>query len=354
MGLSKNHKIYSLLKNSKSILQSTTMKKILYYLTGVALMTVVSSCDGDFEVTIPDFNFPQTITFEQNLSTYNIFKDTLSDLTPADDYHLMELSSILFTDYAKKQRLIKVPVGTQMERLNDGSINFPDGTILVKTFFYYNDERDTSLGKRIIESRLMIKEESTWNIATYLWNDAQTDATLKLDGLDTPVNWVNASGQPVSTLYHVPNENECITCHQSNSTMIPLGTKLRNLNREVERGGGTLNQINHLQAVGVLNDFSVDQVPTIVDYNDLSNSLADRGRAYLELNCAHCHNPDAWEVSANQDLDFRYETSLNLTGILGEEDQIIELVSQGEMPFIGTTMLDNEGVALIVEFIENL
>ncbi|MDA9774418.1 hypothetical protein N9B82_05625 [Saprospiraceae bacterium] len=321
----------------------------------VLLFFLVFSCTREnFEVEIPDFDFPQTIVFENSLSAYGIFEGSAADLVPAEEYELLELSSILFTDYAQKQRLINIPEGAQMIRLSDGSIDFPDGTILTKTFFYYKDERDETLGKRIIETRLLIKESNTWNIATYLWNEAQTDASLELDGLDTQVSWVNSNGDNLSTLYHVPDENECIACHQSNSTMIPLGTKLRNLNRMVERNSLSLNQISHLQSVGILNDFEMDQVSEIVDYTDETYSLSERGRAYLELNCAHCHNPTAWAPPTEREFDFRYETALSQSGILFEEDKIKEALLDREMPFIGTTILDQEGVDLVVEYIESL
>lgn len=306
------------------------------------------------EVAIPDFNFPETIVFEQKLSAYDIFEGTPADLIPASDFHLLELSSILFTDYAHKQRLVKVPVGTQMTRLNDGTIDFPDGTILTKTFFYQHDERDPGLGKRIIETRLLIKERGIWNIATYLWNQAQTDASLALNGSDTQVNWINADGSSQSTLYHVPSQNECITCHQSQSIMTPIGPKLRNLNRMVERNGISLNQLTHLQAVGVLNEVDLSQVSQIVDYHDASASLAERGRAYLAMNCAHCHNPSGWDYVTDREFDFRYETPLAETGIQYEEDKIVEALLDGEMPFIGTTMLDQEGISLIMEYMESL
>jgi len=332
------------------------MKKITIYIVGLIFLTVIACRQDDFdnEVEIPDFNFPQTVVFEQNLSAYNIFEGTPTDLISANEFHLLELSSKLFTDYAYKQRLVKVPVGTEITRLNDGSIDFPDGTLLVKTFFYYIDERDKSLGKRIIESRLLIKENDTWNIATYLWNQDQTDAILELNGFDTQVSWINANGNSLSTIYHVPDENECTACHQSNSAMIPLGPTLRNLNRMVERNGISLNQIDYFQSIGILNDFQVSQVPHIVDYNNLSASLAERGRAYLAMNCAHCHNPNAWEESAERDFDFRYEIPLNQTGILQGEDKITEALLEEEMPFIGTTTLDQEGVDLVIEFIESL
>lgn len=332
------------------------MKNRTFYIIGLILLTI-SACrknDDDFEVQIPDFNFPQTISFESNLSAYNIFEGTASNLIPSEDFELLELSSALFTDYAHKQRLVKVPEGTSIAKLSDGSLDFPDGTILTKTFFYFNDERDTSLGKRIIETRLEIKESGTWNIATYLWNESQTDATLKLDGQDTPVSWINSQGNNRSTLYHVPTQNECMTCHQSNSTLSPIGPTLLNLNKTVNRNGTELNQLAHLQSLGLLEQFSVTDIPQMVDYNDLNASLSDRGRAYLAINCAHCHNPQAWNIPAAKNFDFRHEIPFELTGIQNGKDKISRNVLNLEMPFIGTTMMDEEGVALLIEYLNSL
>ena len=323
----------------------------------VLLALAITACNPDRpdrEVTIPDFNFPETIVFEQNLSAYQIFEGDTANLIPASDFHLLELSSILFTDYAHKQRLVKVPAGTKMTRLNDGSLDYPDGTILTKTFYYQHDDRDANQGRRIIETRLLIKENGTWNIATYLWNQDQTDATLALDGLDTQVNWVSADGRSQSTLYHVPSQNECMTCHQSNASLSPIGPSLRNLNRRVERNGTDLNQLSHLQAVGVLNDFDVGQVSQIVDYNDAGASLSDRGRAYLDLNCSHCHNPGGWDYATERQFDFRYETPFEETGIRFEEEKITNALLDGEMPFIGTTLLDQDGLNLVIQYIESL
>lgn len=334
------------------------MKGTFIFLIGFVCLAFTAcnrnDVDGEFEVEIPDFNFPQTVVWEPSLSAYNIFEGAPADLVPSSDFHVVELSSVLFSDYAHKQRLLKVPSGTQMTKLSDGSIGFPDGSMLTKTFFYFNDARDADLGKRIIETRLLIKENGTWNAATYLWNEAQTDATLELNGYDTQVSTIRSNGSSLSTLYHVPNENECIACHQSNSSMSPLGPTLRNMNRFVERNGSTLNQIEHLQALGVLEDFPLAQAPQISDYKDLSVPLAERGRAYLALNCSHCHNPTAWEPPAKRDFDFRIETPFEQTGILSGKDRIVESVIDGEMPFIGTTVLDEQGVGLVIEYLNSL
>lgn len=330
--------------------------KVIYF---VLVFFLIASCNDDGfgdggDVVIPDFNFPLTTQFPDSLSVFNIFSGNQSELTPNSDYHLLELSSVLFTDYAHKQRLIKVPESEQLERTVDGSIDFPNGSILVKTFYYYNDERDFSLGKRIIETRIMVKEDGLWNVATYIWNTEQSDAILQLDGLDVDVSWTDTEGVVRSTVYDVPDENECIACHQSNGNMIPLGTTLTNMNRSVDRNGNQLNLLDHLQVIGVLNEFNITEVPLIPDYNNTSNSIDVRARAYLHMNCSHCHNPNGWEEPAEQELDFRYTTPFNQTGIVQESDEIEELVQDGEMPFIGTTVLDTEGVQLIIDYLDSL
>lgn len=332
------------------------MKKNAISIIGLILIVAISCNKEEFnrDIEIPDFNFRKTVVFEDSLSSYEIFEGTPSNLTPTEDFKLLELSSVLFTDYSHKQRLVKIPGGTQMTKSSDGTINFPNGTILTKTFFYYNDERDTTLGKRIIETRLEIKENDVWNVATYIWDENQADAVLKLDGLNTPISWIDENGIARSTIYHIPTENECMTCHQSNSAMTPIGPTLRNLNRTVERNGTMLNQLTHLQNGGSLNSFPIDQVGHIVDYNNSNASLDERGRAYLAMNCAHCHNPKSWERAAEREFDFRYETPLNQAGIFYEEDKIKRAVQDQEMPLIGTTMLDEEGVNLIIEFLDNL
>ncbi|MEL6658239.1 MAG: hypothetical protein AAFY48_21940 [Bacteroidota bacterium] len=333
------------------------MKRVPIYAIGLLLL-IAAACKknryAEVATSIPDFNFPKTVVFEESLLAYDVFVGPPADLTPDQNFQLLELSSVLFTDHAHKQRLVKIPAGTQMTRSSNGAIDFPDGTILAKTFYYYHDERNPSLGKRIIETRLLIKDHGLWNVATYLWNEAQSDATLALSGFDTQVSWINADGLGLSTLYHVPSENECMTCHQSNSSLTPLGPTSRNLNRLVERNGANLNQISHLQSIGVLHDFPINQVPEIVNYNDLSASLIERGRAYLAMNCAHCHHPSSWEATTERDFDFRYDIPLKQTGILYGKDKIVRAVMEGEMPFIGTTMIDQEGVALITSFVESL
>ena len=295
------------------------MRRFSIFTLIILCLTSCSRFDNQFggNIEIPDFDLPKTVDFEQNLSAYEIFQGNFSDLVPSEDFHLLELSSVLFSDYTHKQRLVKIPAGTQMSKLDDGSLFFPNGTILVKTFFYYFDERDLELGKRVIESRLLIKEDDHWNVATYIWNESQTDASLELNGADTQISWIDAYGSDVSTLYHIPNENECITCHQSNINISPIGPSLMNLNREVVRNGSDINQLAHLQSLGILDQFDVAEVDQIVNYKNLNIALKERARAYFAMNCAHCHNPDGWDESSSRDFGDERE--------VGQKGEIVQV-----------------------------
>ncbi|MEM9492299.1 MAG: hypothetical protein AAGC55_24345, partial [Myxococcota bacterium] len=301
-----------------------------------------------------DFDIPRTETFADNLSAYLLYQGNLADLIPSDDVYVYELSSVLFTDYAKKQRLVKVPAGQQIQYVNDNVTVFPDGTIIAKTFYYDDDFRDESPGKRVIETRVMIMNAQQWNVATYIWNDEQTDTVLELDGATMAVDWISDAGEARSTVYEIPDEVACVTCHQSNDQVVGLGLTFRNLNRTISRDGSEVNQLEYLQSEMVLSGFDVGQIATIVDYNDTTNSLESRARAYLDVNCSHCHNPTAWDEPADEDLDFRYTTPLGETGILQEADEMEELLSDGEMPYIGTTILHDEGLDLLLSYLDSL
>lgn len=315
----------------------------------VFTVVFVTACKDKDELIIP-----KPLTLEQNLSAYNIYAGDMSNLTPSSDFHLFELSSPFFSNYARKQRLINLPPGEQMVSKGNGIPTFPDGTILVKTFYYFNNETDESLGKKIIETRLLIKHLGEWNAAAYIWNDAQTDATLNQEGLETEVNWINSSGISQTINYRVPPEADCILCHESKEKVVPIGPSLRNLNTDVTRDGATVNQLAHLQSIGALNSFSIGEISQIPDYNDEGASLAERGRAYIEINCASCHQPDGWWEAAQTGVDFRYEVLLEDTGILDSKEDIISSIEEIRMPMFSTTVVDEEGLALVIDYINSL
>jgi len=317
------------------------------------MLLLVAGCN-EYEgiVLDEDFDIPRTEAFADTLSSYALYQGDLANLTPAEGVYEYELASALFTDYAAKQRLMKLPAGEQLTTSGDGIPVFPEGAILAKTFYYDDAIGDSETRRHIIETRLLVLKQGRWNVATYVWSDAQDEAFLLLDGKTTPVSWRTPEGAARRINYEIPSEVACVTCHQDNDVVSPIGPALRNLNRP---GAGGVNQLTQLQTEGLLSAITPEDVTPVVDYTDTSESLEDRARAYLHGNCAHCHSPSAWDRPSREVvLDLSFGTPLDDTGILSNLKRVRNALTAGEMPYIGTTLVHDEGVQLVVEYLDTL
>lgn len=325
-----------------------SLKKLCQQMLLFLLIIIgLSSCQED-GLLAPNNNS----TFYQKLSEYNIYQGAISDLNPTSSYQLYQLGSELFSDHAKKQRLIYLPPGTQMQKIDDGLPDFPDGTILVKTFYYHKDDRDFTKGSKIVETRLLIKESGQWNVGTYLWNDNQTDAQLVTAGFNKLVNFIDQEGKPQVIAYQLPSNRACASCHNVNEVLSPIGPKMRNLNIHTPEVGGTQGQLVYLQSRGILNQFDVSTVGTLPPYQDVRLPLDVRARAYMDINCAHCHDPKGSSPDLN--MFYGYDLSLEDTKIPEHKESIIQNMVEGSMPQIGTSVIDEEGSKLIVDYINSL
>ncbi|RWX03764.1 hypothetical protein [Flavobacterium cerinum] len=290
------------------------------------------------------------MTFPKSLSAFKLFKGKMAHLVPNDSIEVLKLSSALFTDYTEKQRLLKLPPGTKMTAKDDGLPNFPEGTILAKTFYY--TAAQTKDAQRIIETRILIKYKQKWNAATYQWNEEQTEALLANDGAAVPINIETPDGKSKDINYKIPNAIQCYDCHRSGSDMVPIGPKLRNLNVDVLINNQSVSQLGYLNRKGLLAIPSTTSISKLPDYKNTSLSLEKRARAYFEINCAHCHNPDGFAHSFN--LNLMYQTSFENSGILFNKWNIEHRMTIRDMPKLGTTIVDKEGLLLIQHYLASL
>lgn len=284
------------------------------------------------------------------ISDYKIFAGEPEALVPDNGFQLYELATGLFTDYAEKQRLIKLPAGKTIVAINDGLPQFPDSTILVKTFYYFNDKREPSKGKRLIETRLLVKLNNQWLAGTYIWNDAQTDAVLVNKGAGVPVSWIDENANRNTISYRIPSPKDCASCHNSNNVLMPVGIKVRNLNREVVRNNVAINQLQHLQNTGVMNAVDATRFSQLPDWKNEEYTMTERARGYLDVNCAHCHSDKG--SCASSSLRFGWDIPLADTRISNKKDRIIKMMEKGRMPRIGTTIIDKEALTLIKKYLQ--
>ena len=193
--------------------------------------------------------------------------------------------------------------------------------MLTKTFYYprvanearetkavsrtYDTSRDFAAGSanealdlakvRLVETRILVHREKGWEAIPYVWNAAQTEAELARTGDAIPLELVDEQNAREAFTYVVPNENQCAGCHVTNvkaKAIEPLGPKARHLNRDYAYSSGSENQLAHWTRLGMLAG-APDAVsaPRDADWHDAKAPLAERARAYLDVNCSMCHSP---------------------------------------------------------------
>ena len=229
-----------------------------------------------------------------NLSDYRLFADAGNPLeNPNGGGIIYDLNTPLFTDYANKYRFVFVPEGTQAAYRSTEVFDFPVGTIIAKTFTIQADLRDDSSAEDIIETRLLIRRKEGWVALPYIWDQGKTDALLTVTGGTQNVSWVDINGTPRSTDYVIPNTNNCANCH-GEKELIPIGPTARSLNKDYPYSSGTANQLAHWTTQGILLGAPTDtsSIDTIPLWGDTTADLDDRARGYLDINCAHCHQPE--------------------------------------------------------------
>ena len=214
------------------------------------------------------------------------------DQVPRADVVPYTVVSPLWADHAGKGRFIVLPEGEAVTVDADGELVFPEGTILVKTFYSVDDRRDPDGSIRIIETRLLIQIEGEWEYETYLWNDEQTSAERVSTGGRLDLDVIDEDGVASTQEYILPNLEQCASCHHQDDVGTTLGWSAIQLDLDVEIGGTTMNQLDYLRDRGVLDDASspLDGADVLVDPFG-SADLADRARSYLHGNCSHCHQP---------------------------------------------------------------
>jgi uncharacterized repeat protein (TIGR03806 family) len=239
------------------------------------------------------------------LSDYRLFTDA-SARRPAARLTPYALNTPLFSDYAEKFRFLYLPPGAKARYRADGVLDLPVGATLVKTFAYPADFRRPGEQVRYLETRLLIHKPSGWVALAYVWNAEQTEAVLKRAGARIDVSFVDGHGQARTVDYPVPNQNQCKECHQLDKALTPIGPKARNLNGDYAYAEGRENQLVHWGRLGLLEGAPAPaRAPRTARWDDPAEPLEARARAYLDANCAHCHNPRA--VASNSGLFLNVE-----------------------------------------------
>jgi len=343
-------------------------------------------------------DFPKD--FPERLSEWHIVERKGDQLIQNDGVVPYDLNSALFSDYAHKLRTVLVPAQTSI-RYTDEDFVFPVGTVITKTFYYPRAAAGTAgaiavakalqqsegetldLDKvRLLETRLLINTADGWVALPYVWNEQQSEATLSLAGDSLSLELVDGASR-VPFTYMVPDANQCAGCHaleHHDQKIKPIGVKARHLNKPYDYARGSENQLAHWQALGLLSEApALQDAPRNSRWDDPKDgTIETRARAYLDINCGHCHRPRGAASTSGLLLHAQEAEPVKLgvckipiaTG-RGSGNELFDIVPgmPGEsillhrmesteadvaMPEVGRALVHQEGVQLIGEWIASL
>ena len=314
---------------------------------------------------------------KKKLSEYEFFKSPIAELIPNVNVYSYDVNTPLFSDYASKKRFVFLPKDSQMEFSQiENTLLFETGSILIKNFYYPISKNE----ERIIETRLLIKEKEGWKPLNYIWNTEQTYASLNYIGADIEVEWMNSHEEIQKVNYSVPNQNQCKNCHISGSEITPIGLTVSQLNRKNSLLSANKNQLAFFHEANLIKNLpeksNWSKLP--VWNNQLTGTVEERAKAYLDANCAYCHSPKGSAKNSGLYLSYS-ETNSRYRGVYkppiaagkGSGDLIYDIIPGDpehsillyrmkskdpsiQMPELGRSIVHEEGVSLIEEYIKNL
>lgn len=301
------------------------------------------------------------------LSRTGVFADTRR-LIPAAGLIPYDLVVAFWSDGASKSRWIAVPRG-KIQFSPTGEWRFPQGTVFVKTF---------ELSKRRLETRLLVCDAvgGVYGVV-YKWRPDNSDADLLTTSVTEAIPIRAASGAIGQQTWYYPSREDCLSCHTGRAGGV-LGVKARQLNRTFTYPSGVsdneLRAWNHLGLFApAFSDADLAGFPTLAAAEDVTRTLEDRARSYLDANCAQCHRPGGTVAY----FDARFDTPLPQQGLIEGPvliDQGIDrprvisphdiwrsiafmrvnTIGDIRMPPIARETIDQGGVALLRQWITSL
>jgi mono/diheme cytochrome c family protein len=275
----------------------------------------------------------------------------------------------LWSDGAYKERYFGIPqAAAEKQRIGfttQGAWQFPDGTVLVKSFALETIEGDAD-SRRWIETRLLTRQQGEWVGYSYAWNDEQTDAELVAAG-GADRDFAIAGKAPAEGRvqhWRYPSRAECMTCH-SRAAGFVLGLNTLQMNKPHAYGETIENQLQTLERADMLRvDWLAEakqavrqeaatrglqeaelnaylarqfhsqgqrqptstallfQAPSayarLADPYDEQAELDVRARSYLHVNCAQCH---VQAGGGNAQIDVSFSTPAQKTKLFDERPQ---------------------------------
>lgn len=332
--------------------------------------------EGGYYYLEPSPPQTSTLTFPRKLSETGLFT-SVKDHAMQPGVIAYSVNSPLWSDGAYKERFFAVPESAAANfKIDLGQKNgwdFPEGTVLVKSFALQPSAGDPA-SRRWIETRLLTKQQSNeWVGYSYRWNDEQTDAEL-VAGEGADCDYVH-EGRKQS--WHFPSRVECMVCHSRAANFV-LGLSTAQMNKEHDYDGTVEHQFRVLESLDLLKKKpEIEKLAKLVDPGDETQTLEARARSYLHANCAICHINAG---GGNAQMNLEHTATLKRMNVIDvpplhhkfgfddprlvapghpERSVLFHRISHrgpnsGQMPQLATNVVDPTAVKLFEEWIRSL
>jgi mono/diheme cytochrome c family protein len=265
--------------------------------------------------------------------------------------------------------------------------------------------------RKKIETRLMERlNDGKWNMQSFLWNEAQTDAVLA-PGEGVKNYYKLANGE----YYDIPSQQDCLFCHSKGGADVgPQKTPVLGFSALQLSDDRDINAIHgetlypRMLTLSILQNMKrvtmpMASMPVIPESE--KHPLQRRVFGYLYGNCAHCHNQagmaelsttlsfyhDANATHIQQNDTYRTALDKSIANYLQPANSPSKIIEPGnaalsaiiyrmtneydqysfvippwhhsggfaatfgvKMPFVGTNVIDEEAVSVISSYIDAL
>ncbi len=375
-------------------LVDTSLQVVCFAPDSVGELLVVDYAGGVY--TLERNTVPRTErTFPARLSETGLFVSTPNHRL-APGVIPFDINAPMWSDGATAERFLGLPGDSQIDT---GATNvwvyqtknewrYPTNAVLGKTLSLAVQAGPTA-SRRRLETQLLHFDGLDWHAYSYRWNESQTDALLVDsigDELTVPVPDVTASDGKGEQTWRFHSRAECLRCHNPwvNVALAftgaqlnrPRSTSAATTNSSIAVDSASANQLRWLSRQGYFDrPLGESARPVFADPYDTAADLGERARAWLHVNCSHCHREGAGgSVVSHFDYDTRLsdmkavgrppsQGSLGLqhAAVIAAQDPAssvlyyrIASTGQGRMPLIGSRRVDVDGLRLLHDWISSL
>lgn len=304
------------------------------------------------------------------LSQTGAFSD-LSNLTPQTGVYAYDINQPFWSDHAIKRRWFSIPdLAGEIGYSESSPWTFPSGQVWIK-HFALEIERGNPATSRPIETRFLVKTDTGIYGLSYRWRSDGSDADLvSASGLNEDFEIID-NGVPITQTWNYPSRASCLVCHTQDSGYA-LSFDIPQLNRDGALGN---DQIACLSTAGFLDSTPSPSrgLPAHPELSDTTVSLESRVRSYLDINCSMCHRgnestvPGIFDARITTQTDFANMIHGVLVNDFGDRSNSFIVPndithstvlarldgSAGRMPPLASTVIDQEAIDLITQWITN-